>query len=111
MTDRLLGAWRRLNLGQRFLLGTLLIMLAGTFGVSSWVGQQIEAGVVRQSGATAALLLDSFVSPQLQDYAKTGQLEAQHAQALANILAGSPVGKWVAAFTVWDMNGREVYSS
>jgi hypothetical protein len=70
--DRLLGALRQLNLAQRFLLTTLVIMLAGTFGISTWVGQQIETGVVRQSGATAALLLDSFITPQLQTYAKTG---------------------------------------
>lgn len=101
----------RLNLAQRFLLATLAIMVAGMFGISTWVGQQIEAGVVRQSGATAALLLDSLVTPQIQDYAQIGQLDAQHIQALNGLLSGTPLAKWVVAFTIRDMNGHLVYSS
>src|SRR5512140_3821580 len=98
MTNRLLGALRRLNLAQRFLLATLAIMVAGMFGLSTWVGQQIEAGVVRQSGATAALLLDSFITPQLQDYAQKGAIDPQHTRALSALLGTTPLGKWVAAF-------------
>lgn len=111
MATRLLGAFRRLNLAQRFLLATLVIMVAGMFGISNWVGGQIEAGVVRQSGATAALLLDSFVTPPLQDYAQKGQLDAQHASALDALLGKTPLGKWVVAFSVRDMNGRLLYTT
>ncbi len=111
MAVRLLAALRRLNLAQRFLLATLVIMVAGMFGISSWVGQQIETGVVRQSGATAALLLDSFIGPQLQAYAQTGAIDGQHAQALNTLLKNTPLGKWVAAFTVRDMNGRLLYTT
>ncbi len=109
--DRLLGTLRQLNLAQRFLIATLIIMLAGMFGISTWIGQQIETGVVRQSGTTAALLLDSFIAPQLQSYAQTGALDAQHARVLSTLLANTPLSKWVVAFTVRGMNGRLLYSS
>ncbi len=111
MRARLLGALRSLNLAQRFLLAALVIMVAGMFGISTWVGQQIESGVVRQSGTTAALLLDSSITPQLQAYAQTGVIDGQHAQALGALLKNTPLGKWVVAFTVRDMNGRLLYTS
>ncbi len=111
MFDRLKTTLRRLNLAQRFLLTTLVVMVTGMFGISSWVGGQIEAGVVRQSGTTAALLLDSFIAPQLQDYAQKGTIAGPHAQALSALLSGTPLGKWVVAFTVRDMSGRLLFTT
>ncbi len=111
MADRLVRILRGLNLAQRFMLATLLIMVAGMFGISNWLGQQIETGAIQQSGTTTALLLDSFVSPQLQTYAQTAQLDAQHVGALDALLAGTPLGKAVVAFTVRDLNGHMLYSS
>ncbi len=77
MAGQLNRALQQMNLAQRFMLATFLIMVAGMFGISNWVGQQIEAGVIHQDGSTAALLLDSFISPQLQDYGQKGELD-QH---------------------------------
>src|SRR5512146_2501052 len=105
MAIRLLDPLKHLNLAWRFMLATLVILVAGMFGLSTWVGQQIETGVVRQSGATAALQLDSFITPQLQSYATTGALDAQHTQALNALLGNTPLSKWVVAFTVRDRNG------
>ena len=111
MADRLIRALGRLNLAQRFMLATLVIMVAGMFGISGWVGRQIEAGVIHQSGATAALLLDSFITPQLQDYGQRGALDPQQAQSLGALPANAPLKNWVVAFTVRDMNGRMLYST
>lgn len=111
MAKRLMATLRGLNLARRFLLVTLVIMVAGSFGISTWVGSQIEAGVVRQSGATAALLLDSFIAPQLQDYAQKSTIDAAHAQSLGALLGGTPLGKWVVAFTVRDMSGRLLFTT
>jgi signal transduction histidine kinase len=111
MPGRLMQALQRLNLAQRFMLATLLIMLAGLFGISTWVGQQIEAGVIRQDGATAAFSVDSFVTPLLQDYGEKGQLDQQHMQELSTLLGDTPLGQIIVAFTVRDMSGRMLYSS
>ncbi len=43
MAGRLNRALQPMNLAQRFMLATFLIMVAGMFGISNWVGQQIEA--------------------------------------------------------------------
>lgn len=56
---------RRLNLTQRFMLGSLIILVAGMVGIGWWVGQQIELGVVQRTAATTALYVDSFVAPNL----------------------------------------------
>ncbi len=93
------------------MLVTLLIMTAGTLGVSNWVGGRIEAGVIQQNGATAALSVDSFITPQLQGLGGQGQLDISHLLALQAVLGNTPLGKWVVAYTVRDMSGRLLFSS
>jgi hypothetical protein len=46
---------KRLSLAQRFMLASLVILVAGMLGIGWWVGQQIEAGVVHRTAATTAL--------------------------------------------------------
>jgi signal transduction histidine kinase len=102
---------RQLSLAQRFMLVTLLIMIAGMFGLSNWVGSQIEAGVVHQNGTTVALSVDSFVTPQLQSYGQTGILDQGYIQTLNTLLGKTSLGKLIVAFTVRDMTGRALYST
>jgi signal transduction histidine kinase len=111
MMPRLKLFLRQLSLAQRFMLVTLLIMIAGMFGVSNWVGNQIEAGVIKQNGATVALSVNNFVTPQLQGYGQNGILDQGHIQTLNTLLGNTPLGKLVVAFTVRDMTGRLLYST
>jgi hypothetical protein len=111
MMPRLKLFLRQLSLAQRFMLVTLLIMIAGMFGVSNWVGNQIEAGVIKQNGAIVALSVNNFVTPQLQGYGQNGILDQGHIQTLNTLLGNTPLGKLVVAFTVRDMTGRLLYST
>ena len=54
---------KNLNLSQRFMLASLVILLAGMIGIGAWVQQQIVAGVINRTGATTAIYVDSFVAP------------------------------------------------
>ncbi len=111
MGPRLKFFIRPLGLSWQFLLVTLLVMIAGTIGVSNWVGGQIEAGVIHQNGAMTALSVDGFISPQLQELGKTGILDQAHIQALNTLPGSTPLGKIAVAFTVRDMTGKLLYSS
>lgn len=100
-----------LTISQRFMLAGLLILLAGMAGIAAWIQAQIEAGVVHRTGATTALYVDSFVSPNLQELGHAGELDPQHYQALSKLLQDTPMGNKIVAFKVWDTQGRLMYST
>jgi signal transduction histidine kinase len=100
-----------LTLVQRFMLASLVILMAGMLGIGAWVGRQIETGVINRSGATAALYVDSFVAPYLQELGQSKELLPEHITALGNLLQNTPLGQQIVAFRVWDLNGRVLYST
>ena len=106
--SKLLG---RLTLAQRFMLASLLILVAGMAGLGAWVGQQIQEGVVHRTAATTALYVDSFVAPELQELKTSDTISPQHIANLRNLLHGTPFGQQIAAFKIWDLHGRVLYSS
>lgn len=71
---RIAGFLKRLNLAQRFMLVSLLLLVSGMIGIGWWVEKQIEVGVIHRSTATTALYVDSFISPLLQELDQTGSL-------------------------------------
>ena len=105
------GATRRLSLAWQFTLGSLLVFIAGMFGVGYWVANQIEQGVVHRSAATTALYMDSFVAPHLQTLATQDNLTPADTAALSALLTDTALGQQIAAFKVWDASGRVLYAS
>ncbi len=65
---------RRLSLFQRFTMIAFAIMVLGTFGIGWWLGEQIKAGVIRESASTSALYMDSFIAPNLQELSDSTSL-------------------------------------
>jgi signal transduction histidine kinase len=106
-----LAFFSRLSLYQRFMLAGLVVLLLGMIGVGLWVGQEIQAGVVRQTSATTALYVNSFVSPYVQELATDPTLTPDHIKTLQWLLKGTDLGKKIIAFKVWDTHGRVVYST
>ena len=100
-----------LSLAQRFMLGSLLILIAGMALIGFWVEQQITNGVVQRTAATTALYVDSFITPNLQDLATGDTLTLEHRQALDRLLRETAFGRRIATFKVWSRTGRVVYST
>ena len=110
MQNRLLSFMTRLSLVQRFSIVSLLIIVAGTFGVGWWVGEEIKTSVINESAATAALYLDNFISPHLQELHHVKALPPEHAAMLNDLLRETDLGGRVLAFKVWDAQGNVLYS-
>jgi len=102
---------KRLNLSQRFMLASLVILLSGTVGLGEWVGQQIEEGVIHRTAATTALYVDSFIAPNLQELAQNKTLTQEHTDILNRLLQETPLGQQIVSFKVWDASGRVIYST
>ena len=104
-------SFRQISLVQRFRLVIFLIVFVGMLGISNWVGQQIEVNIVRQNGATTALIVNNFIAPSLQEYGQGGVWDATYNQKLTTLLTNTSLGKWVDFFIVRDINGELLFSS
>src|SRR5690242_11571663 len=90
----------RLSLAQQFMIGSLIVLLAGMAGIGAWVARQIEDGVVQRTAATTALYVDSLVASALQDLATGPELSAAGASRLEWLFAETPLGREVLLFQV-----------
>lgn len=101
---------KQLSLVQRFSIVSFLIIVSGALGVGWWVGEEIKTGVINESAATAALYLDNFISPHLQDLDQIDFLPADHVVMLNDLLRETDLGGRVLAFKIWDEHGNVLYS-
>ena len=102
---------RQSTLAQRFMLASLIILIAGMAGIGIWVGNQIKNGVIHRTGATTALYVDSFVTPLLQEFGTTGFLSQEHHEQLSKLLQDTPMGQQIVTFRVWDPTGKVIFST
>ncbi len=102
---------RQLNLSQRFMLASLITLLAGMIGIGLWVESQIITGVIHRAGATTALYVESFVAPNLQELGQSEEILPEHWLALQNLLQDTPLGQQIVAFKVWNTRGKLLYST
>ena len=103
--------WRELTLPGQFLLAGAVVMIAAMVMVGNWVAQRIEDAVVQNSAASAALFMESFISPLGQELAETDTLSPPARQALSEIFAGTSLGERVVSYKIWQEDGRIVHAS
>lgn len=109
--NRLRRGYQSLTLSQRFMLGSLVIIILGALGLAYWVGLQIRDGVINRSGATTALYVDSFIAPRLQELGYARALSPENIDSIRQLLSDTSLGRQIVAFKIWDLNGRVIYSS
>lgn len=111
MARRLALFMSRWSLTLRFTLVSLVIMIFGMIGIGWWVGEQIKADVIKESAATTALYMDSFIAPNLQELGSSSTLTSAHVQALGDLLQSTSLGRQVVTFKVWNARGQVLYST
>ncbi len=103
--------WRHLTLPGQFLLAGAIVMTIAMVIVGNWVSQRIEDAVVQNSATTAALFMESFISPISQELAQTETLSQPAKQALSEIFHGTSLGERVVSYKIWLPGGRLVHAS
>ena len=101
----------RLTWAQRFMLASLVILVAGMVGIGWWIGQQIESSVIHQTAAYTALYVSSVVEPNLQELADGDSITPEHQAMLARLLQDTSLGQHITAVKVWNTQGRVVYAT
>ncbi len=101
----------KISLVHRFLLIGFLVLLAGMASIGTWVGSQIETGVISGTGFVTNMYLDGAVSPHVQSLANGSRLGGADQLALDRMLSGAHLGEHIVALKIWGRNGRIVYNS
>lgn len=99
----------RLSLAGRFMLANLVVQAIGVVIIGTWVGQQIENGVLNRTASVTALYVESIMTPYLQSLA-TGSLSDADMQALESVVSKPLLQQQVVAFKVWAPDGTVLYS-
>lgn len=102
---------RRLTWAERFLLVSLVILVAGMGAIGAWIASRIEENVVQETAETAAVYVDSAVAPYLQNLAASDEIGAQGSQQLDELFRTTRLGEQIPSFKVWTRSGRVVYST
>ena len=108
---RLANLWAHLSLARQYMLASLVVLACGMAGVGWWVSEQIQAGVIRETAATTALYMNSFVAPLIQELASDDRLKPEHIASLDLLVSETPLGRNVTTLKIWDRQGRIVYST
>jgi len=103
--------WFRSALAGQFLLAGGVVMSAAAFVVGYWVSNRIEQGVVQNSAISAALYLESFISPLGQELSAAEGLSEPARAALREIFFGTALGERVQAYKIWKPGGLIVDAS
>ena len=102
---------KHLNLAQQFALASFTVLLAGMLAVGWWVSKKIETEVIRNTAVSAALYLNSFVAPELQELAGESRLSDETIAALDRLYRETPLGEKIVSFKVWGQDGTVLYSN
>jgi signal transduction histidine kinase len=106
-----MNALSKLSLVQRFLLIGFLILLGGMALIGTWVGNQIEQGVISGTGLVTNMYLDGAISPHVQSLATGDRLDDADRVALDRMLSGTHLGEHIVALKIWGRNGHILYDS
>ncbi|KQU51140.1 hypothetical protein ASG72_15255 [Bosea sp. Leaf344] len=76
-----------------------------------WVERRIRASWVQSMAEAAAVYLESFLSPHIQDVDLSAPLPPDSAQAIGDLLAHRNLSRRVAAIRIWNLEGKLLYST
>ncbi|HNN13669.1 MAG TPA: ATP-binding protein [Anaerolineales bacterium] len=99
------------SLIKRFTYASFIVMLVGMAGIGYWIGEKIEVGVIRESAATTALYMDSFIAPHVQELAVSGMIASDHMEALNHLFSQNNLGQRTISIKIWNYDNTIAYSN
>lgn len=99
------------DLVKQFTFSSFFVMLVGMVAIGWWLGGKIELSVIKESAATTALYMDSFVSPNVQELGQSKPLTPEHIQTLNKLFDESNLGQRTVSVKIWSKDHYIIYSN
>lgn len=101
----------RLSLVQRFMLLSLIILIAAGVAVGWWMNHEITQGILHRTSVVSSLYVDAALEPHLQGL-KAGQpLPPEHIEMLNALMRDIGPGDRIVLLKLWATDGTIVYST
>ena len=99
------------GLARQFALVAAAALVVAMIVLGTWVSRRIETSVAELAGASAALYINTFLTPHLQELAHGDALSEASIQALNEALVQPAVRAHVLKIKIWKPDGHIVYSN
>ncbi|MEZ5913905.1 MAG: sensor histidine kinase [Paracoccaceae bacterium] len=99
------------SLAGQFLIAGSVVMAIAALIIGNWVERRIEQGVVQSSAISAALYMESFISPLSQELADDAGLSEPARTALHEIFETTALKTRVVSYKIWKEGGLIVEAS
>ncbi len=103
--------WRKLNLVTQFTIVAAVVVAIVMITLGRWASARIESSVIRNTAASAALYMDRFVEPYVQDLTSARTLSDASQAALSEIIKTAGFRQHVIKVKIWRRDGTIVYSN
>ena len=103
-------SWQGLTLVKQFSLAASAVILIGMVTIGTWVAERIKSGVIHSTAATAALHMDSYITPLVQDLANAPSLTPE-AHLKLDAFIQQMIGRRIVSVKIWRLDGMVVYSN
>jgi hypothetical protein len=102
--------WLGLERARKLTGAVALAVVCGAICVCSFVASHIEQAFGHKAAASAALYMDGFVEPLVQELGLKASLSSENRQALERLLSPTAIGKPIVAFRIC-IGDRLVFSN
>lgn len=110
-TRGLTALWQSWSLAKQFVACASLVLVPTMWVIGIWVSDRIKDGATSRAGTSAALYMENFIEPLVQEMATADSLSEANQQRLGDLLKGSTIGNRVHTLKMWGKGGVVVASS
>lgn len=103
--------WGGYSLGTQFTVVAAIVVGISMAVLGRWVAVRIETGVITNTAAAAALYMDRFIEPHVQDLAAEPFLSTASQKALSELIKMPGFGEQVVEVKIWRPDGTIVFSN
>jgi signal transduction histidine kinase len=103
--------WGQWSLATQFNVVAAIVIGISMAVLGRWVASRIETGVITNTAAAAALYMDRFVEPHVQDLANSASLSAASLAAISELVETRGFGEHVVEVKIWRPDGTLVFSN
>ncbi len=108
---RVANWWSALTLVRQFMLLSSILVLAGLGILGYWVSSKIEQGIKLDVATRAALYMQNFLSPHLQELAKIPELSKDSVEKIEAALSRDAKSLSVKEAKVWNLQGKVLFGT
>ncbi len=95
------GGWQSWSLSRQFLTCASVVLVPAMWVMGIWVADRIEDSATSRAGTSAALYMENFIEPLVQDLVGDLQLSEASREKIGRLLQDTTIGQRVHTLKIW----------